>query len=405
MQVIGASKIFLCDEKFHILENGGIAFEKGKIKDLGDYQKLCMQYGGGEFFENSVLLPTFTNPHIHFEFSANHANFLYGSFDKWLDSVMQKREDVLNDNTKAIKEAIGQQLDSGVGSVGAISSYGDDMEILASCPLKVVFFHEALGSNAATLDFLHQNFLQRLEHSKALQSESFFPGIALHSPYSVHFVFAKKLLELARKENYPTSVHFLESSIEREWLEHSSGWFLEFFKKTLQAKNPRSLYEIEEFIELFLGLDTLFVHCLHATESEISKLTQTGYIITCPRSNRLLNNKLFPLQQAPIHKILFATDGKSSNNNLNFLEELRTALFAYANEDLENLAKNLLLSATRYGAESLRLNSGSLCKGLDADFSIFEIEQITQSKQAPLQFLLQAQKAKALFINGKKILG
>ena len=68
-------------------------------------------------------------------------------------------------------------------------------------------------------------------------------------------------------------------------------------------------------------------------------------IITCPRSNRLLNNAFFTRSLLRNKKIPLAlgTDGKSSNNNVNLLDELRTSLYAYPQEDILALAKSLLL--------------------------------------------------------------
>lgn len=402
MKIVGASKVFICDENFKILEDSGIAIKEEKIVAIDDYKKLIQKYSNATkiFYKDCVLLPSFVNPHIHFEFSNNLANFTYGNFGNWLDSVMQKRDEVLNDNTNAILQAIHEQILSGVGSVGAISSYGDDMHSLINSPLKVVFFNEVIGSNPSAIDFLYSNFLQRLKNSMQHASINFIPAIALHSPYSVHFILAKKILSLAREKNLLTSVHFLESQEERQWLESSQGYFKKFYEKTLQVKDPKSLYSIQEFIELFKNMDTLFVHCLEANIKELSQLMQSGHIITCPKSNRLLNNKLLNLDHINMQKLSIATDGKSSNNNLNYLDELRTMLFSYPNRNCIDFAKEILLSATLYGARSLRLSNGSLQEGFFADFCIFKIPSLATSTQPALHFLLHAKEIQALYRNG-----
>lgn len=400
-KVIGASKVFLCNENFDILENGAIAFNE-KILEIGDFQTLASKYQNATFYEQRVLLPSFINPHIHFEFSNNTTAFVYGGFDKWLTSIMQNRDSILQENTQAIKDAIKEQLESGVGSVGAISSYGDDMIELAKSPLKVLFFNEIIGSNPSAVDFLYSNFLERLEASKKLATKKFIPSIALHSPYSVHYILAKKVIELAKRENLKTSVHFLESYQEREWLEKSSGWFKSFYEQTLNIKDAKSLYTIQDFLALFEGMDTLFVHCLFANKEELQSICKSGSVISCPRSNRLLNNKIFNLDSIPSEKISIATDGKSSNNNLNFLDELRYALFAYSTKDPLELSKALLLSSTNFAAKALRLNNGILQKNKDADFTLFEIPNITASSQEALQFILHAKKKEKIFINGEE---
>ena len=234
MQIIGASCIFLCDKEFVILKNAGLLFDS-KIRAIGDYETLRQTHLDAEahFYEGGVILPTFANPHIHFEFSANETSFAYGGFDRWLDSVMAKRDDVLAHSTQAIKEGISEQIRSGVGMVGAISSYGDDLELLAQSQLKVVYFNEAIGSNPSAIDFLYSHILKRIDDSMQYKSPRFRPGLAIHSPYSVHYVLAKKLLKLARDSNLPTSVHFLESEFKARVAKKPIG-----YKMYLVLANP-----------------------------------------------------------------------------------------------------------------------------------------------------------------------
>lgn len=409
IKLIGGSKVFICDEGFEIIDDGGVAFHtdhrQNRIVEVGKYADLKQKYADAVFYEDGIVMPSFVNAHIHFEFGNNISSFNYGGFDKWLTSVMQKRDDVLVDISQCVQDGIEEQLQSGVASVGAISSYGNDAQILADSPLRVVYFNEAIGSTPSAIDFLYSNFLNRYGISKELKSDRFTPAIAIHSPYSVHSVLAKKVLQIAKKDNVLTSTHFLESVFERQWLEHSAGWFKDFYEGTLGVKFPRPLYTISEFCEMFDGLDSLFVHCLFANESELALISKSGSIVSCPRSNRLLNNAYIDiptLQSLGINPI-FATDGKSSNNNLNMLDELRSALFGYAQVDINELSKILILGATLYPSRALRLEGGVLKSGKWADISVFECPKISKSSQSPLQFLLHSQKVKTLYINGEQI--
>ncbi|MDO7253236.1 aminofutalosine deaminase family hydrolase [Helicobacter cappadocius] len=410
IRLIGGSKVFVCDEGFTIIDDGGVAFntqnEQNFIIEIGKYKDLKQKYPNALFYEDAIILPSFVNAHIHFEFGNNISSFEYGGFDRWLGSVMKKREDVLSNISECVKLGVDEQLQSGVGSVGAISSYGNDMQILANSPLRVIYFNEAIGSTPSAIDFLYSDFLNRYNASKELQSNKFIPAIAIHSPYSVHKVLAKKVLQISKADNVKTSVHFLESKFEREWLESSNGWFKSFYEEVLGIKSPKPLYNITEFLEMFEGLDTLFVHCLFASGSDLDFISKNGHIISCPRSNRLLNNAYIDfslLASRNLHPI-FATDGKSSNNNLNMLDELRSALFGYFSVDIDELSKILILGSTLYPARALGLECGTLQMGKLADISVFQCPQIDKSSQSPLQFLLHSQKVKTLYINGKDII-
>lgn len=418
LQIFGAGLVFKCDENFSIIHNGAIAFEEGQdsIIKVGDYKELCALYPHAQktFLPNGVLLPALINAHIHFEFGAHFAEFSYGDFGVWLDSLMQKRDALLGDGIESIiTQGIKEQVEAGVGSVGAISSYGNDMLPLAKSPLRVVYFNEAIGSNPSAIDFLYKNLISRLEEAKTLASSRFIPALALHSPYSLHPIMAQKLITIATQENYPLSAHFLESSHEREWLTQSSGYFKGFFQRLAGLESPKSFYTPQSFLEMLSPIKHLsLTHCLYITEEEVRLIDKLGgAIITCPRSNRLLNNRFFP------HKLIrhtdiplaIGTDGKSSNNNVNLLDELRASLYAYPNEDMNKLACRLLLSATLYGAKALGLNNGTLEEGKSVDFALFDfikplVSQGEALSRSALHFILHSQKPSRLYINTKAVL-
>ena len=388
-----------------------------------------------EFFGGCVLLPSLINAHIHFEFSSNSTSFVYGSFEGWLASVMSKRDSVLADMDKAIESTIEEQLDSGVGSVGAISSYGADMQALAQSALKVVYCSEVIGANPAALDMLLADFKARFLAARELASRSFFPAIALHAPYSVHSVLAKHIIAFAKEtfdekscvkessakpatqaianpcETFCTfSAHFLESNAERLWLESKNdanapkGWFYDFYTQTLKIPRPAPYYTIQEFMELFSSTRASFVHCTALSSLESTFLAQGGHsLITCPRSNRLLDGSMLDLKKLDSRQNLgIGTDGASSNANTNMLDELRAGLFGME-YDLQDLARVLLLAATRGGAKALGLANGTLESGRSADMAVFAIDGIVDSTQPEVHFILLANKVHRLLINGEQV--
>lgn len=409
MKLIGASVVFVCDDKFSVIKNGGVLYKDGKIVEVGDYKALeSKQVESSQFFQDSVLMPSLVNAHIHFEFSANLTSFNYGSFEVWLQSVMQKREFVLEKLESSLDSAIKTQLENGVGALGAISSYGSDLMALSKSPLKVVYFNEAIGSNPGAIDFLFSNFKERFYASKKLESNNFKPAIAIHSPYSIHPYLAREVLNIAKTEQSLVSTHFLESKSEKEWLDSSRGFFGEFLNKTLGVKEPKPLFSIESFMEQFSGLKTLYVHMLYASKNELNKvLDSSGAIVVNPRSNRLLSGKAFDIENlreldSSLGCLLLGTDGASSNFDLSLLNEMKAFLLTQ-NGDLDFLAKLVILMATKNGAAYLNLDSGELAKNKSADFAVFEISGILDSTMPHIHFITNATKAKALFLNGIKI--
>ena len=156
-----ANFVVTMNEKNEIIENGEVIFDKKIIKVGKDLEKNIKTIDLGP---NSVLMPGLINTHTHLEFSANKSSLIYGDFISWLNSVISKRENLLNEcQNNCYKDAINQMKKSGVVAFGEISSTGLDLEQLIDCDLKVVYFNEIIGSNPAAVDALYQDFLSRLK--------------------------------------------------------------------------------------------------------------------------------------------------------------------------------------------------------------------------------------------------
>lgn len=408
MRIIGADFVALCNTEFDVLKQGGICFDGNGILEIASYAQLCEKYKKvkAQFYDSCVITPSFANLHLHLEFSQNDGILHFGDFGEWLDSVIEKREVLMNGNLQSAMQAgIHTCLKSGVGFVGAISSNGLDLETLANAPLRVLYFNEVIGSNPQVLDVLYQNFQARFKESQNKANTRFIPAVAVHSPYSVHPKLLQKVLEVAKDNATPLSVHFLESSAEKEWLTQSSGYFSAFYQKFFNA-NLQSFFGVDSFLDAFSDFKGVyFTHCLEATNKELAKISQMqGKIITCPKSNRLLNGKFLDINAVEKNGIplCLGTDGKSSNDSLSLLDELRIALFAYADMPLEALARKLLLSVTRNAFVDTSLPLGELKCGNFADFAVFKLPKVEEFLAQHL--ILYAKEAQQLFIQGKEVL-
>ena len=403
MTALRADYILTLNEKYEIIKNGEIVFEEKIIKVNKTPQEEKYIYLG----KNSVIMPALINTHVHMEFSSNKTHLEYGDFISWLNSVIEKREDLFNEcRSECFKQALKEMKKSGICAFGEISSTGNDLKYLKHSPLKVVYFNEIIGTNPAAADMIFQDFLARLEESKKHINEKFKIGISIHSPYSVHPLLMKKTIEIAKKEKLPVQTHFMESKAEKKWLEKGEGEFKLFFEK--HFKNAKPLITPDEFIELFKDTRTNFIHCVHASDEYLQKISEiNGYITHCPISNRLLNVGLLNLESVKNYSIPYsvATDGKSSNYSLNLFKEIRSALLMHTDLHPKYLAKDLLKSVTTNAAKSLGLNNGSLEEGKDADIIFFKLpNSVDNTELLPLQIILHTTKVEGLFVNGKEIL-
>jgi len=384
MKFIHANWLLTCDENFTIIENGAIVFDQ-KIVDIGTLDEFQIKYPNDtiEYLgDNSIIMPGLINTHVHLEFSANKTTLQYGNFVKWLFSVMQHREELIE---KADKELIDKELDkmiaNGTTTIGAISSYGFDMESCVESALNVVYFTEILGSKPDMIDTLFTDFQAKLKSAMSQKSENFIPSIAIHSPYSTHPFLIREVLQIAKENKMAVSAHFQESKAENDWLNYSNGEFESFFKDMLDQH--KSLAKPNEFLDQFKNIKNLsFTHCVEANQKELQQIKELdATIIHCPNSNRLLNNSILNISYLDDIPLAMGTDGLSSNHTLNMFEEIRNAFFMHTNLNPNELSQKLLKAATSGGANALGLQKGILTKGHDADIIAFTLPDTCKNKE------------------------
>ncbi len=406
MKILKADFVLTCSEDFEIIKDGAVCFDK-KIIEVGKTKDMVNRYSDTEVIwagENSVLMPGLINPHVHLEFSANKTALRYGDFIPWLDSVIKNRDEILhNADKECIDDKLKNMLHSGTTTLGEISSFGDDFESCLNTPQKVVYFNEILGSRPDSVDILFDAFRSRLHTSWDNRSEIFIPAISVHSPYSTHPILTKNVLDIARKESYLVSTHFMESQAERDWLDSGSGDFVEFFNSFVP--NARPLSSALEYLELFYDTNALFTHCTKATKEELEKIEELGGFIThCPVSNRLLDSGRLEIENIDKNRINLATDGLSSNISLNLWDEMRSALMMHFKGGLQSLSNQLIKMSTINGAKALGLNNGILKIGKDADIITLKLPDKLKNDDLATQIILHTKKVEKIYINGEEIL-
>jgi cytosine/adenosine deaminase-related metal-dependent hydrolase len=300
-----------------------------------------------------------------------------------------------------MKKTCDDMLDAGITTFGAISSHGMDLDTCENAAQNVVYFNELIGSQAVMADTLFGDFLSRLDASKSVKREGFYPGVAIHSPYSVHPVLVKKALEIVKNENLQLTAHFMESKAEREWLDSSQGDFKKFFKELL--KQESAVCDSHEFLEYFNGHNALLTHGVNANEQELNAIAQNGHtIIHCPISNRLLGNKTLDTKALDAKKIrwIVATDGLSSNYKLDLFEEMKMSLFMHPDTPLLEYANALIRGVTIDAAKALGLNTGEIKEGKNTDMIVLDLES-EPTEELAIHLILHRYNISKVYINGE----
>jgi len=384
--------------------NLSIAFDK-TIQKIAPFEELMDEFPQAKVTtlrENSLLMPGLINAHVHIEFSGNKTELSYGDFMGWLYSVIENREELIGGCSEScMKEAINSMLESGITTFGAISSHGMDLEVCANAPQNVIFFNELIGSQATMADTLFTDFLSRLDTSKTVKRDGFFPAVAIHSPYSVHPVLIKKALGIVANEKLKLTAHFMESQAERDWLDKSDGDFKEFFETLLKQK--QNVSDAKEFLEHFSGHNALLTHASNANEEELDTIAKNGHtVIHCPISNRLLGNKTLNIKALNDKNIrwILATDGLSSNYKLDLFEEMKISLFMHSSAPLLGFANALLRGVTIDAAEALGLNTGEIAEGKNADMIVLDLDK-EPNEELAIHLILHRYNISKVYINGE----
>lgn len=404
MKILYADWLLTCDESFTIIKNGAVVFDE-KIIEIDSVENIREKYiiENIEYMgTNSILMPGLVNTHVHLEFSANKTSLKYGNFVKWLFSVIAKREELIEKATeKLIDVELKKMIQNGTTTVGAISSYGFDMNSCINSPINVVYFTEVLGSKADMIDTLFLDFKEKLKSAIAAKSDNFIPAVAIHSPYSTHPFLIREVLKVAKQNNMAVSTHFQESQAENDWLNYSTGEFEYFFKDMLDQH--KSFTKPSDFLYQFKGIENLsFTHCVQANEKELEQIKDLGAsIIHCPSSNRLLNNSILNLSYIDDIPLAMGTDGLSSNHTLNMFEEIRNSFYMHSNLEANDLAKKLLTAVTSGGANALGLKKGVLKKDYDADIITFKLPDFVENEEdLAVAIILHTTQVEKTFIKG-----
>ncbi|MEA3331885.1 MAG: metal-dependent hydrolase [Campylobacterota bacterium] len=401
MQIITPHYILMRER---VSTNLSVAFDK-TIYKIAPFDELREEFPHAKVTtlrENSLLMPGLINAHVHIEFSANKTELSYGDFMGWLYSVIENREDLISGcDSECMHKAIDNMLACGITTFGAISSHAMDLEACSKAKQNVVFFNELIGSQATMADALFGDFLSRLDASKSIKREGFYPAVAIHSPYSVHPVLIKKALEIVKNEELKLTAHFMESEAERNWLDNSDGDFKDFFQNLLKQNSAVS--DSKEFLDYFDGFNALLTHVVKANEDELQKIRSNKHtVIHCPISNRLLGNGAIDLKALEDKNIrwIVATDGLSSNYKLDLFEEMKIALFMHSELPLLDLAHKLIKSVTIDAALALGLNTGEIAEGKNADMLVLDLDKEPNAELA-IHLILHRYNISKVYINGK----
>lgn len=339
------------------IENGVVWIdENGKILAL----KAPGDEGYGhpdEDYQPGWLVPGWVNAHCHLELSGYHKAIPESTgLDGFIHHLAKVSAEP--DALEAIQRADAEMTAEGVMAVLDISNQTLSFGIKKTSTIRYYTLAERYG-------FLNERANSTYEAGlkvwQALRADGLSGNICLHAPYSASEALMEKVKGHIEQEGGIYSIHFLESTGERELFEQHKGSLFErlqqmgFAPEKQLGKKQNVLEYLEPGIPEIGNM--LFVHNTFISEIELEILETYAnrvFLCLCPEANRYIENTLPPIPLLIKHSfpLCIGTDSLASARSLSMLENLKLLQTAYPEVPFESM----LPWATLNGARLLQLD-------------------------------------------------
>jgi cytosine/adenosine deaminase-related metal-dependent hydrolase len=357
------------------IEGGAVHVRGNRIVEVGRHVSASAIEDMGDV----AILPGLINVHCHLEFSQLQRPIGEPRplFADWIRQVIQWRLTAVQSDSQpywqeAIRIGLRESLAAGVTCVGDIVTADDAVECYAEYPGQAVLFRELLGlavDRAAGLRTIARNHVGQTPPAQGQPLRALSP----HAPYSTRLDVVHDACQLSCQHRFPVAMHVAESQEELELLNSGSGPLFQLLAE-LGAWDQAALpvpTTCAQYIDcLSHAHQALVIHGNYLTPSEWDQLAQNSIrmvAVYCPRTHHYFGHQAYQLAEmikAGV-KVAIATDGRSSNPDLNLLDDLRAAARWHSDVD----PAVILRAGTLTAAEALGCaqDRGSLQPGKRAD--------------------------------------
>ncbi len=336
-------------------------------------------------FYNGIIIPGFVNCHCHLELShlripAENARGL-ASFIKGINTLRGSKE---SERIDSIMWADKIMTDEGIVLCADICNTTDTFRLKKHSTIKYISLLEVFGVNPDNATRRMNEILQVADRAR---EEGISWWIVPHSAYSV----SKTLFSLIREhthDNRITSIHFMESESEVNFLEDHSGPLMDSYRTSgFLGEAPESADSHISVVmdEINPSGNLILVHNTFIRKEMIPVINNRKGVFwcLCPASNLIIEGKLPPLDilAGSDCTIVIGTDSLASNSGLSILNELKILQSGFPSASLEDLVKY----ATLNGAKALDETAtfGSIEPGKKPGLLLLENCDLSELKLTP----------------------
>ena len=315
-----------------------------------------------------ILLPGLVNTHTHLSMTLFRGLADDLSLDSWLNDHIWPMEANLKGDYCYIGALLGavELIKSGTTTFSDMYFYMEDVaRAIDEAGIRAVLSYGMIDfGDAERREAEIKENLTLFENCNGMADGRIKVFFGPHSPYTASEELLIKVRQLADEYNMGIHIHVSETQKEID---------------DVTAEKGLRPFEYLEKIG-FLGPDVVAAHCVWLSDDEIEIIKKHGVKISHnPCSNMKLASGISPVSKLIENDICVSigTDGASSNNNLDLIEELKTASLL---QKVSTLDPNVLNSheaiamGTIKGAEALGLSDeiGSIEVGKKADIILVD---------------------------------
>ena len=318
--------------------------------------------------DGKILLPGLINTHTHLSMTLFRGLADDLSLDSWLNDHIWPMEANLNGDYCYIGALLGavELIKSGTTTFSDMYFYMEDVaRAVEDAGIRAVLSYGMIDfGDAEKREAEIEENLQLFKSCNGMADGRIKVFFGPHSPYTASEDLLIKVRELA--DEYNMGIHIHVSETEKE------------INDSLDEKGLRPFEYLEKIG--FLGPDVVAAHCVWLSDEEIKIIKKHDVKVSHnPCSNMKLASGIAPVSKLIENDICVSigTDGASSNNNLDLIEELKTASLLQKVSTLDPkvlTSDEAITMATIKGAEALGLENeiGSIEVGKKADIILID---------------------------------
>lgn len=388
----------------NIIEKGEIAIEAGKIKAIGPVGTVEKDWLADKVIDagGMVAIPGFINCHTHAAMTLlrSYADDL--PLMQWLSERIWPLEERLTgeDVYWGTMLCVLEMIKSGTTTFADMYFFMNDVaKAVQQSGIRAALSRGMIGV-APTAQLALDESEAFIQEWQGAADGRISTMLGPHAPYTCPPAYMEKVMALAEKYNVGIHIHLAE---------------------TLQEVNDSlKEYGLSPIAHLksigLLDFPVLGAHCVHVSPEDMKIIKAKDVRVAHnPESNMKLASGIAPVPQMLSDGIVvgLGTDGAASNNNLDMLEEMRSAalLHKVTTMDARTIPSYQALEmATVNGARVLRLENeiGMLKPGFKADVILLDFEQPhlypKHSISAHTVYAAQSSDIKTVIINGQLVM-